>query len=150
MLQIKARSLRRCSYASFNTPLGLPRGFLFRDYSVYDVNYNGSVNRTSIKKTNHQIMEKALPGFDVEAGGSLPAHDQLSGFLAFYYFDAKGVQSVAGMRLRANYEVTDWLSFDVESNKDDVRGFTSYLGLNLSWDFDNSTNNTLTLLVLNL
>ena len=29
MLQIKARSLRRCSYASFNTPLGLPRGFLF-------------------------------------------------------------------------------------------------------------------------
>jgi hypothetical protein len=111
-----------------------------QNYNVHDIKYDGPVNRTLYKKTNNQVVEKGLGGFDIETGGSLPAHNKLSGYVAFYHFAGKGVSSVTGARLRGNYELRSWLSFELESNMDKVRGVTSYLGLNLSWDFGNSVS----------
>jgi hypothetical protein len=110
------------------------------DYRLYSIRYDSAINRTLYKKTNNQVVEKGLGGFDIETGGSLPAHNKLSGYVAFYHFAGKGVSSVTGARLRGNYELRSWLSFELESNMDKVRGVTSYLGLNLSWDFGNSVS----------
>ncbi|NQY43401.1 MAG: inverse autotransporter beta domain-containing protein [Legionellales bacterium] len=107
-----------------------------KDYNLYKIKYEHRIDRTSFKKSNIQVIEKALKGFDIECGGTLPMHDSLSGYLAFYNFFSSGIKSVTGVRLRTNYKLYDWLSFDLESNTDGVRGFTSYLGLNLSWNFD--------------
>ncbi len=116
--------------------------------NIYQAKYNQQRNKTIFKKSQQNLAEIALYGFDLEAGGSLPIYPKLEGFLAFFYFNNKDVDSVTGVRIRTNYSFTHWCSIEAESNIDKKIGHTSYLGFKLSWDFNSSTNSN-TFLSLN-
>ncbi|NQY43559.1 MAG: inverse autotransporter beta domain-containing protein [Legionellales bacterium] len=113
--------------------------------NIYEINYNPVINQTSFDKTNQQTIEKGLAGFDIEIGGSLPKFSRLNTFVAFYRFSSKEVPTVSGYRIRSNYKLFRWLSADLEMNNDKVRGVTSYIGLNLSWNFIKNKNSKKTI-----
>ncbi len=106
------------------------------NYNIYDIRFDSTINYTTLEKTNQQVIEKGLAGFDIEIGGSLPKYNRINGFIAFYRFAASGTPTVTGYRIRTNYIVSKWLSLEIEANKDKVRGLTSYAGINLNWDFN--------------
>ncbi len=103
--------------------------------NIYEINYSQQRHITTFKNSRQNLTEIGLSGFDIEAGGSLPKYSKYEGFLAVYYFNAKSIQSVLGVRIRANFILTHWFSIEAESNIDKKIGHTSYLGMKLSWDF---------------
>ncbi len=107
-------------------------------WNIYNINYNQQRHTTTFKNSKQNLAEIGLYGFDIEAGGYLPRYAKYQGFLAFYYFNGKNVKAVVGIRIRANFILTHWLSIEVESNIDKKIGHTSYLGMKLSWDFNSS------------
>jgi hypothetical protein len=106
--------------------------------NVYEINHSAQRNTTIFTKSKKDINEIGMGGFDVEAGGTVGKFKSLEGFVAFYYFNEKNTQSVKGVRIRANYALTNWLSVNGETNLDKKVGHTSYLGVKLSWDLNGS------------
>lgn len=102
---------------------------------IYDISYDPKFTRTKVGKSAIENVEKGLIGVDVEVGGSLPAHTNLSAYIAYYYFDAKDAKAVYGPRARAKYTLADWLSLEYEASFDSKRKFISSIGINLNWRF---------------
>ncbi|NQY42598.1 MAG: hypothetical protein HRT87_04555 [Legionellales bacterium] len=117
-----------------NVYLPSKKRYQLNDYNIYHATYDSATNITNVGIRNKQIFEQALPGFDLEIGGSVYKIPRLEMFAAYYYFKSKDVGSVIGGRLRSKIRILDWVYLEGESNYDNKRKFTNYLGLNLQWN----------------
>ncbi|MBX9799333.1 MAG: inverse autotransporter beta domain-containing protein [Burkholderiaceae bacterium] len=103
----------------------------------------GSVSGGSLFVTSTVQEERALPGFDVEAGWRLPIFDeedtrQVRAYLAGYRFSDDGIK-VQGTRVRAEYVMADFsntwkgaqLTIGAEYQDDNARGSQSFVALRL-------------------
>ncbi len=106
--------------------------------NIYKIKYSSNTRVAEISVQNKQLVEKAMPGFDIEAGGALPSLSRYEMFVAYYHFNAKDVSAVTGFRVRTNIRVAEWLSVELESNYDGSRGSTNYGGIRLGWDIGSS------------
>lgn len=79
-------------------------------------------------------------GLDIEGGLSLLNNPRtLNLYGAFYYFGYpdEDVKNMLGGRLRLNWQPLSYLAVEAETNYDNIRKFKYYLGLKLSYHFDN-------------
>lgn len=92
----------------------------------------------------HEGAEKALKGVDAEVGFKVPwvnltkdGSDALRLYAGGYNFWEKGVESIYGPRVRAEYSINDIvtpgsrLSFNAEYQYDDARGAQTFIGARL-------------------
>lgn len=115
-------------------PIG-KKAYELYNHKIHDIRYNPNLGYTKFSFYHQRIIEKALAGFDVEVGGSLPRLSRLELFAAYYYFNADGVDAIHGVRIRSVFRVAGWLSIGGEVNYDHARGFSSYVSLKLSGDW---------------
>lgn len=117
-----------------------PFGDKSRTLSSSDV---GSISSGSLFVSTTVQEERALPGFDLEAGWRLPLFDaedkrQVRLYLAGYRFSDEGIK-VQGTRIRAEYMLAafgdSWkgaqLTLGAEYQDDNARGAQSFVGLRL-------------------
>nr|WP_187148333.1 inverse autotransporter beta domain-containing protein [Janthinobacterium sp. Marseille] len=103
----------------------------------------GSVSGGSLFVTTTAQEERALPGFDIEAGWRLPVFDeedtrQVRAYLAGYRFSDDGLK-VQGTRVRAEYVMAEFsdtwkgaqLTIGAEYQDDNARGSQSFVALRL-------------------
>ncbi len=109
--------------------------FLLSNYNAYNARYDNTTNTSQLRISNESVVEQAVPGFDVEIGGSHSKFKKVELFVAYYYFKGKDVGSVKGGRLRGNLNIYHWLALEGEANYDNNRKFVSYLGMRLGWSF---------------
>lgn len=119
----------------FRTNLYIPVGkksYELSNHNIGDIKYSPNLGHTKFSFYHKKKIEKALTGFDVEVGGSLPRFSRVEAFVAYYHFDAKGVDTIDGVRIRGSLHATNWLSIEGEVNCDTVRRLTSYAGLKVA------------------
>ncbi len=121
-----------------NTYIPFGKSYELDSHHIYRVNYDVNTQIANINIRNRRISEKALAGFDIEAGGGIPKFTRLELFGGYYHFFGKNVQSVKGFRVRGNINVTDWLTVELETNYDKSRKITSYGGLRFGWNIGSS------------
>ena len=122
--------------ANIYTPFG-------NDSRMLSSSSAGSVSGGSLFVTTTVQEERALPGFDVEAGWRLPLFDaedtrQARVYLAGYHFSDDGLE-VSGTRVRAEYMLAEFggalkgmqLTLGAEYQDDNARGGQSFFGARL-------------------
>ncbi|MGE0385546.1 MAG: inverse autotransporter beta domain-containing protein [Gammaproteobacteria bacterium] len=82
-----------------------------------------------------QSYERALRGFDVEAGRAVPGVPGLRVYATAYHFQADDVDDVTGARLRAEYRVNRYLTLGAEVQHDGPRGTDAFLAARLRIPF---------------
>ncbi len=116
-----------------------------RDQSKLMVAFDG--HRTNINARQSISYEKALRGFDIEAGGSLPSFQALQAYLAYYYFGFdRSAQAVKGYRVRGNLKVNNTISLEAEVNHDKVRKTNYFTGVRFNFSLGGNKKNQLDLL----
>lgn len=126
--------------ANIYTPFG-------NDSRTLSTSDAGSVSGGSLFVTTTVQEERALPGFDVEAGWRLPLFDaedtrQVRVYLAGYRFSDDGLE-VRGTRVRAEYMLAAFgdawkgaqLTLGAEYQDDNARGGQSFVGARLRIPF---------------
>jgi len=86
--------------------------------------YVGASSKRLVQETaSSATYEKAVDGFDVEAGSPLPFFPWVKLFGSYYFYDYKFSDDVEGWKLRGELKPLDFLTVDLildDDNKDDI------------------------------
>jgi hypothetical protein len=103
------------------------------------VRANSVANMTRIITSGNNVMESALPGFDVEFGGSLiRGYNPLEIYTSYYHFSKKGRQVINGGRVRLNQKINDNIYLEAEISHDNYRQTDYYVGARFNYNFGKS------------
>jgi hypothetical protein len=94
----------------------------------------------------NKTKEFALRGLDYEIGRSVPNLDCLRLYVAGYNFQAKGVESINGIRTRFRLDINRYINIDGEYQYDNVRHSAPYIGFTIRIPFGEVTEKPLTAL----
>ncbi len=81
-----------------------------------------------------QSYEKAMRGFDLELGRSVPRLPWLRTYAAGFAFNASGTPGATGVRFRLEARMTDRLTLGARYQRDDLRGSQGFLEFRLRLD----------------
>jgi LysM repeat protein len=88
--------------------------------------------------------EKIMKGYDVEIGSALPFYKKIRLYTTYYDFSDSVVEDISGYRIRGEYKLNDYVTFESEWQNDNVRGDIAFFGLKLSYFFGADTRSKLT------
>ncbi|NQY42319.1 MAG: inverse autotransporter beta domain-containing protein, partial [Legionellales bacterium] len=82
----------------FRSNIYVPFGIAYElgENNIYRVNYNPNTRVANLNVSANKTVEKALAGFDIEAGGNIPGIDRFELFGGYYYFFGKDVETIKG------------------------------------------------------
>ncbi|MCG6872994.1 MAG: inverse autotransporter beta domain-containing protein, partial [Gammaproteobacteria bacterium] len=101
---------------------------------------HGRIDTTTTVTTTHtttsvftQNYEVSMRGYDVEVGRELPflKNINLRGYLGAYHFEGPEAETAKGLRARLEARVHEYVTFGLESQKDDVFGTQNFAELRL-------------------
>ncbi len=80
-----------------------------------------------------RFREVPLKGFDLEIGRSILGFEPLRMYGAYYHFQGKAeAPTINGFRLRANFRLNEYVSFQLEGSRDKVRKNVGFIGVQLT------------------
>ncbi len=117
----------------------------FRLTREFNQTLGNTIQTIDSNVTTTSKYEIPLAGFDIEIGGNI--FDRLEVHTAYYHFNGRdSAKSVNGTRLRSslylykNSSTNHWQGLDIqgELNYDNIRKWSNYLGIRLTWSFTNT------------
>lgn len=88
-----------------------------------------STNRASLIVS--QGIERSLGGFDVEVGKTHLPERNLQGFLTYYYFNARDIKAIHGLRCRGQWHLTPYMALTGEISCDRLRQSNWFVGIQI-------------------
>ncbi|MCX7337720.1 MAG: inverse autotransporter beta domain-containing protein [Alphaproteobacteria bacterium] len=108
--------------------------------STRETKYRGHTETKTVSTVNSKLVKEIpLKGFDLEVGRSMPGCPPLRVYGAVYDFEGRaGAKSIRGLRLRANLDINEYVSFQVEGSRDTVRKAVGFVGASVRIPFGGS------------
>jgi hypothetical protein len=105
---------------------------------------SGFVGNQVIINTSRIDEEKALHGLDLELGWRAAFMDDVTDstrlYAGGYYFDDSGAENIAGWRVRATSDITNYLQLGTRFQRDDVRGSQGFLEATIRFPFSSKAS----------
>lgn len=118
----------------FNYYLPEDNTYLFGSRTITEFGFKGNSFVQIVREQNDIYRERPLQGFDVEVGYQLPFfRDDYEGrvYLGYYHFKEATFPRLESPRLRYEQKVQDYITFEMESSRDNVRHWNNFAGVRL-------------------